>query len=55
VFGKSLSIRSRVGTGGGPQSREIEALMAEDPLTAFAVNDLGGKVKQVKNNEEKSS
>ena len=56
VFGQPLKVAARVGhaaTGG--QTSEVETLIAQDSLTAFAVNDLGGKVKRIKNSEEKKS
>lgn len=56
VFGRAMSVRAKLGSAqSGPQSREVDDLVAQDPLTAFAVNDLGGKIKRVKDNEEKSS
>jgi len=54
VFGKPLTVRSRVGTAqSGSQTREVDDLLAQDSLAAFAVNDLGGKVKRVKKTQEK--
>jgi DNA polymerase-3 subunit gamma/tau len=56
VFGQPLKMASRVGsTTSGGQTSEVESLLAQDSLTAFAVNDLGGKVKRIKNSEENES
>lgn len=53
VFSQPLKVRGRVGTAtGGTQS--MDDLLAQDSLTAFAVNELGGKIKR-KGSEEKSS
>jgi hypothetical protein len=56
VFGLPLKVAARVGhTASGGQTSEVEILIAQDSLAAFAVNDLGGKVKRIKNSEEKKS
>jgi DNA polymerase III subunit gamma/tau len=56
IFGRPLSIRCRIGGGQqGDTSSQVDDLLTQDSLAAFAVNDLGGKVKRVKNSEEKSS
>ncbi len=56
VFGQPLKIAARVGhAASGGQTGEVETLLAQDSLAAFAVNDLGGKVKRIKNSEENES
>ena len=56
IFGQPLSIRCRIGgVQTGSTTNEVDDLLTQDSLAAFAVNDLGGKVKRVKNSEEKTS
>jgi len=51
VFGLALNFSVRVGSRQGPSSADqsqTEELLANDSVAAFAVNELGGKVKGVK-------
>jgi DNA polymerase-3 subunit gamma/tau len=54
VFGEPLMLRCLVGgvQGGGVASGGDNDLLAEDSLAAYAVHELGGKIKRAKNKEE---
>ncbi len=54
VFGQPLKVRARTGSGGpGAQtSPDAERLAAQDSVTAFLVNDLGGRIRRVEDHEE---
>ncbi len=53
VFNQHLNVRCRVSAGPAPeqQSSEVDGLMASDSLISYAVNELGGTVKNVEPNE----
>lgn len=54
VFNQPLTVRCRVPAGSmdDRQSGEIDRLLAEDSLASYAVNELGGHVKDIKDTEE---
>jgi DNA polymerase-3 subunit gamma/tau len=54
VFNQHLNVRCRVSAGPAPeqQSSEVDDLMASDSLISYAVNELGGTVKNVEPNED---
>lgn len=54
VFGQPLTVRCRVPAvrGGAEQPGRADDLLAQDSLASYAVNELGGRVKKVEDNEE---
>lgn len=54
VFNQPLTVRCRApaGPAGAQQTSEADRLLAEDDLASYAVNELGGHVKDVKDVEE---
>ncbi len=57
VYGLPLTVRARAGSSvsvqsGNQRSREIDDIVASDPLVSFMVNELGGSIKRIESNEE---
>jgi DNA polymerase-3 subunit gamma/tau len=51
VFGRRLVFRCEVGSAHSDQQRDAEALLADDPLLASAVNDLDGEITDIQTEE----
>ncbi|GAB4468957.1 MAG: hypothetical protein Kow00124_03730 [Anaerolineae bacterium] len=54
VFKLPLKVRCRLGGGQGQGSRRVEELLAEDSVAAFAVNELGGSIASVDDDDSGS-
>lgn len=55
VYGQPLTIRCRVATGqdaDAEQNQDVDKLLAEDSLISYAVNDLGGNITRIEDQEE---
>ena len=54
VFHQPLTVRCRVPTSSADdrQSGEVDRLLAEDSLASYAVNELGGHIKDIRDTEE---
>ncbi len=54
VFNQPLTVRCRVpaGSRGNQQSSEVDRLLAEDSLASYAINELGGHIREIKDTEE---
>lgn len=55
VYGQPLTIRARVATGqeaDAGQGQDIDQLLAGDSLLSYAVNDLGGSITRIEDQEE---
>jgi hypothetical protein len=52
VYQQPLTIRARTVATQGRRGGEVDDLLAEDSVAAFAVNELGGTVKRIEDKEE---
>lgn len=51
VYGRPLKIRCRVGEAGSDLGEQASDLIAQDDIVAFAVNDLGGEIVHIEEEE----
>jgi hypothetical protein len=54
VYQQPLTIRARTVAAQGRRGGEVDDLLAEDSVAAFAVNELGGTVRRIEDKEEQS-
>jgi DNA polymerase-3 subunit gamma/tau len=54
VYRQPLTIRVRTMAAQGRRADEVDDLLAEDSVAAFAVNELGGTVRRIEDKEEQS-
>jgi DNA polymerase-3 subunit gamma/tau len=54
IYQQPLTIRARTFAAQGRRADEVDDLLAEDSVAAFAVNELGGTIRRIEDKEEQS-